>query len=65
MIDITKEEFWDEGYVEVNKTKENNNIIIQLIKNHKFIAILLIALTLLITVNTVLIYNFFKILTSI
>ena len=65
MIDITKEEFWDAGYVEVNKTKENNNKIVKLIKNHKFIAILLTALTVLITVNTVLIYNFFKVLTSI
>lgn len=63
MIDITKEEFWDNKYEEVSKKEENK--IKQFIINHKIVTTLLINLGLLMAINTVLIYNFFKILETI
>ncbi len=61
MIDITKEEFWDNKYEEVSKTEKRNNRVAEFITKHKVITVLLVSLGLLITANTILIYNFFKI----
>ncbi len=62
MIDITKEEFWDSKYEEVSKTKKEQSRIKDFILRNKFFTTLVISLGILMTVNTVLIYNFFKIL---
>ena len=65
MIDITKEEFWDSKYGEVNKIEKKNNKIKDFIIEHKMISALLMALTLLMLTNTILIYNFFRLLSNI
>lgn len=64
MIDITKEEFWDNiGEIEkkVNRESKIKNFIIK----NKIITALLISLSLLMTLNTILIYNFFRVLINI
>lgn len=65
MIDITKEEFWDNKYEETSKIEKKESKVKQFIINHKIVTTLLISLGLLITINTILIYNFFKILVTI
>ena len=64
MIDITKDEFWENSYREVEKKEKKNSKLLNTIKNHKIITVLLISFGILMTINTVLIYNFFKILKS-
>ena len=65
MIDITKEEFWESKYQEVAKKGKQNSKIKEFILKHKVVTILLISLGILMFVNTILIYNFLKILTNI
>lgn len=65
MVDITKEEFWENRYEEVSKKEKQTSKIKEVISKHKAITTLLISLGILITVNTILIYNFFRILTNI
>lgn len=65
MIDITKEEFWDNNYKEVSKAEKRKNRIKNLIIKHKIITGLLVALSVLMIINTILIYNFFSILTTV
>lgn len=65
MIDITKDEFWDSKYEETSKIERKGNKVKQFVINHKIVAILLTSLGLLITINTILIYNFLKILETI
>lgn len=62
MVDITKDEFWDSKYEEVTKTEKKNNRVKDFIIKHKIITTLLISLGILMTINTILIYNFFRIL---
>ena len=64
MIDITKEEFWDSKYEEVSKAKKEQSRIKDFILKNKFFTTLVISLGVLMTVNTVLIYNFFKVLSE-
>lgn len=65
MVDITKEEFWDSKYEEISKIERKENKVKQFIINHKIITALLISLSILIAINTTLIYNFFIILRTI
>lgn len=65
MIDITKDEFWDDKYEEVTKNKTKENKVKEFITKHKIITVLLILLGLLMIANTILIYNFFRILMEI
>lgn len=65
MVDITKEEFWDSKYEEISKFERKENKVKQFIINHKIITALLISLSILIAINTILIYNFFIILRTI
>lgn len=65
MMDITKEEFWENKCEEVNTKNKGKNKLAETIKNHKIITVLLIALSAFIIANTVLIYNFFRILLNI
>ena len=65
MIDITKEEFWDNKESQVNKVNNKNSKVKDFIIRNKMITILVVGLGLLMTINTVLVYNFFKILTNI
>ncbi|MGN1270541.1 MAG: hypothetical protein ACI4UX_00865 [Clostridia bacterium] len=65
MIDITKDEFWDSKYEEVSRIEEKENKVKQFIINHKIITAMIIGLAILVLVNTILIYNFFRILETI
>lgn len=65
MIDITKDEFWDSRYENVNTEEMKKSKVREFIIKHKIITALLVALTLLITANTILIYKFFEILLTI
>ncbi len=62
MIDITKDEFWDSKYEETSRIERKENKVKQFIIRHKIITALLITLSILIATNTILIYNFFRIL---
>ena len=62
MVDITKEEFWDNRYDEVSRKDKENSKIEEFISKHKIILTLLISFGILMAINTILIYNFFKIL---
>lgn len=64
MVDITKDEFWEKSYGEVNKKEKKDSKLLNTIKKHKIITVLLISFGILMTINTILIYNFFKILTN-
>lgn len=65
MVDITKEEFWDSKYEETSRIERKENKVKQFINNHKIITALLISLSILMAINTILIYNFFIILGTI
>lgn len=65
MIDITKDEFWDSKYEEISRIKTKENKVKQFIIKHKIITALLISLSILVAINTILIYNFFRILGTI
>ena len=65
MIDITKDEFWENRYQEVYKKEKENSKIKEFILKHKIITMLLISLGILMAVNTILIYKFLDILNSI
>ena len=65
MVDITKEEFWDSKYEETSRIEKKENKVKQFIINHKTITALLMSLSILIAINTILIYNFFIILGTI
>ena len=65
MIDITKDEFWDSKYEETSRIERKENKVKQFIIRHKIITALLITLSILIATNTILIYNFFRILGTI
>ena len=65
MVDITKDEFWENRYQEVSKREKENSKIKKFILKHKIITMLLIGLGILMTVNTILIYKFFMILTNV
>ena len=62
MIDITKDEFWDNKYEEVSKEEKKSLKVKEFIIAHKIVTTLLICLSMLMVTNTVLIYNFFRIL---
>ena len=64
MVDITKDEFWENKYEEVIINEKKNNKVKEFIINHKIITTLLVTLSVLITANVILIYNFFKILAN-
>lgn len=62
MVDITKDEFWENRYDEVSKKEKKKNKIKDFIVKHKFFTSLLVSLGVLMTVNTILIYKFLRIL---
>ncbi len=64
MVDITKDEFWENKYEEVVTKEKKNNKVKDFITRHKIITTLLVSLSVLITANVILIYNFFKILAN-
>ncbi len=65
MIDITKDEFWDAKYEETSRIERKENKVKQFIIKHKIITTLLVSLSILVAINTILIYNFFRILGNI
>jgi len=64
MVDITKEEFWDNKYEEVSKKEKEKSKVKEFILKNKIIVTLLISFGILMAINTILIYNFFKVLTN-
>jgi len=64
MVDITKEEFWENKYEEVSKKEKEKNKIKEIILKNKIIVTLLGIFGILMAINTILIYNFFKVLTN-
>ena len=64
MVDITKEEFWDNKYEEVSKKEKEKSKVKEFILKNKIIVTLLISFGILMAINTILIYNFFKVLTE-
>ena len=64
MVDITKEEFWDNKYEEVTRKEKEKSKLKEVIAKNKIITGLLIGFGILMTMNTILIYNFFKVLTE-
>ena len=64
MVDITKEEFWDNKYEEVSKKGKEKSKVKEFILKNKIIVTLLISFGILMAINTILIYNFFKVLTN-
>ena len=58
MIDITKDEYWENDY----QKEEGNSVLKKFIIKHKIIITLLLILSMLITTNIILLYNFFTIL---
>ena len=65
MVDITKDEFWDSKYEEKVRIEKKDNKVRQFIIKHKIVTTLLISLSILIAINTILIYNFFIIIRTI
>ena len=65
MIDITKEEFWENNESKITKCENSDNILKKFINKHKIITMLLLALGLLMIANVILVYNFFRIITTI
>ncbi len=65
MIGITKDEFWDAKYEETSRIERKENKVKQFIIKHKIITTLLVSLSILVAINTILIYNFFRILGTI
>jgi hypothetical protein len=64
MVDITKEEFWDNKYEEISKKEKEKSKIREIILKNKIIVTLLVSFGILMAINTILIYNFFKVLTE-
>lgn len=64
MVDITKEEFWDNRYEEVSKKEKEGSKVKEFISKNKVIVALLVSFGILMAINTILIYNFFKVLTD-
>ena len=64
MVDITKEEFWDNKYEEITRREKGKSKLIEFVMRNKILVALLISFGIFMTVNTILIYNFFKILTE-
>lgn len=64
MVDITKDEFWENKYEEVSKPEKQKGKAKELMKNHKAIVLLLASFILLAVSNGLLIYNFFRVLSK-
>ena len=64
MVDITKEEFWDNKYEEVSKKEKERSKVKEFILKNRIIVTLLVSFGILMAINTILIYNFFKVLTE-
>ena len=62
MIDITKDEFWDNKFEEVYKGKKKKSKLKNVIEKHKWITLLIASFAMLAISNFFLIYNFIKIL---
>ena len=62
MVDITKEEFWDNKYEEVSKKEKQGSKVKEFISKNKVIVTLLVSFGILMAINTILIYNFFRML---
>ena len=64
MLDITKDEFWENKFEEVNKEKNKDNKLKNVIKEYKWITLLIASFAILAISNGLLIYNFLKIISK-
>ena len=64
MVDITKENFWENKYEQVFKGSKKNSKLRLFIKKYKLIVMLVACFLLLTISNGLLIYNFFKLLSK-
>lgn len=64
MVDITKDEFWENKHEEVSKKRKKESKLKSIIKNHKWIMLLILSFLLLTISNGLLVYNFFKVITK-
>jgi len=64
MVDITKEEFWDNKYEEITRKEKAKSKLSEFVIKNKILVALLISFGILMAINTILIYNFFKVLTE-
>jgi len=58
MVDITKDEFWEEDY------QKKDTYIRETIRKNKFLSVSFLILGICVLANIILIYSFFKILTN-
>ena len=62
MVDITKDEFWENKHEEVSKSKKRNSKLKKYIEEHKWMILLFASFSLLAISNGLLVYNFFRII---
>ena len=62
MVDITKDEFWENKCKEVYRNKRRNSKLKKYIDEHKWLILLFASFSLLAISNGLLVYNFFKII---
>lgn len=62
MVDITKDEFWENKHEEVSKKRKKESKLKRIIENHKWIMLLIASFALLAISNGLLVYNFFRII---
>ena len=60
MVDITKDEFWENKHEEITKKTKNNNKLKNKIKENKWLILLIISFLILAISNGLLIFDFFK-----
>lgn len=62
MVDITKDEFWENKHEEITKKEKKKNKFIKSIKDNKWLVLLIISFLILAISNGLLIFDFFKII---
>ena len=64
MVDITKDEFWENKHEEVYKKRRKETKLKKIIEEHKWIMLLIASFAILALSNGLLMYNFLKILSK-
>lgn len=65
MVDITKEEFWQDEYTQIYTKSSNKKFWTEMIRRHKFLAASLFGFCIFVVIDIMLICNFFKLLKTI
>lgn len=64
MVDITKDEFWENKHEEISKKRKKESKLKKTIENHKWIMLLILSFLLLTISNGLLVYNFFRVISK-